>query len=393
MKADWEWIDTADKTRLVLSALEPADRAAIDIEADSFYRYKPKVCLIQLAVTGHLFLIDPLAKCDVQAILEHLSQKRLVIHDAGFDLRLLFAGYQFQPQKPIFDTMLAARLTGHHSVSLAALLNAVLNVELSKKSQRSDWAVRPLPKELMTYAIEDVRYLFELADHLQKRLSELNRLDWHQEYCQKIVQAAMEPQKSPQPDKQWRIAGASKLSARQLAFLKELWLWRQQQAEKANASAFRILRNEELLRWAIWADKQTKIPGPGLLKLPKSWSDKKRQSFYDALQNAANQTSADWPNHLTSDTTKRPSQKTLDKVEQLRQICIKTAHQLGIDPPLLASRKALLAAVNAHADSAEKLTRLGWMRWQIDLLLQPIQNVLNEKNLQETDNAYESRHF
>src|SRR5438067_13019344 len=113
-------IQTDSELSKLLPTLFAIDRVAVDTEADSLHCYFEKLCLIQISVPGHDVLVDPLAKFSLLPLFEILNRKELVLHGADYDLRLLRRVGFAEPQS-IFDTMIAARLTGHQEFSLAAL--------------------------------------------------------------------------------------------------------------------------------------------------------------------------------------------------------------------------------------------------------------------------------
>lgn len=119
-------------------------RIAIDTEADSLHCYFEKVCLIQLSSSKGHWLVDPLANLDLQSLFDVVCSRRLVFHGADYDLRLLRRIGNFEPTD-LFDTMIAARLVGKSGLGLAALVKEFFGVELSKASQKANWAIRPLP--------------------------------------------------------------------------------------------------------------------------------------------------------------------------------------------------------------------------------------------------------
>ena len=89
--------------------------------------------------TARAYLVDPLAPLDIPALLARLAPRRLLMHGADYDLRLLFRGYGFRATS-LFDTMLAAQLLGEKEIGLAALLSARAGVTLDKTHQRADWS-------------------------------------------------------------------------------------------------------------------------------------------------------------------------------------------------------------------------------------------------------------
>jgi ribonuclease D len=159
-----------------VARLASCDRIAIDTEADSLHCYFEKVCLIQISGGSEHVLVDPLAEIDLQPLTDTLCSRRLVSHGADYDLRLLRRTGRFGPAD-LFDTMIASRLVGKTAFGLAALVKEYFGIELSKASQKANWAIRPLPPEMLEYAINDTRYLLEIADILEADLRRLGRLE------------------------------------------------------------------------------------------------------------------------------------------------------------------------------------------------------------------------
>ncbi len=85
----------------LLPRLTAAPAIAIDTEADSLHHYYEKVCLIQLTVAGANYIVDPLAPIDLTRFLEILEQKPLILHDAGYDLRMMKTSFDFSPKEPV----------------------------------------------------------------------------------------------------------------------------------------------------------------------------------------------------------------------------------------------------------------------------------------------------
>jgi len=114
-------IASAAQLAKLLPKIEAVDRVAIDTEADSLHSYREKLCLLQISVPGHDYLVDPLANVDLAPLCAALANKETVLHGADFDLRLLRRSLNFVP-KQIFDTVIAARLIGIGEFSLVALV-------------------------------------------------------------------------------------------------------------------------------------------------------------------------------------------------------------------------------------------------------------------------------
>ena len=214
-------IQTDAQLAEVLPKLDAVDRIAVDTEADSLHCYFEKLCLIQISVPDHDYLVDPLAKIDLAPLAQVLTQKEIVLQGADFDLRLLRRSLGFIATR-IFDTVIAARLLGIRSFSLAALVEKFFGVTLPKGSQKANWARRPLPGHMAEYAMNDTHYLLPLAEKLEAGLRERGRLDWFRQSCERALEQAS-VQRSRDDEEPWRISGSGKLGGRACAILRELW--------------------------------------------------------------------------------------------------------------------------------------------------------------------------
>lgn len=363
-------IADADSLGRLVEDLEahPDDDVALDTEADSFHHYFEKVCLLQLARAGTAWLVDPLAGLDLAPLFGLLSHRRLLLHGADYDLRLLSRGYGFHPRE-IFDTMLAAQLLGQKEIGLAALLSGRLGVTLDKSSQRADWSRRPLTTILVTYAAADVLHLHALVALLETDLSAKGRLDWHAEECSRLLAQDLAP--APEdPETDWRIKGSNALSAKERAFLRELWSAREERARSLDLPPFRVLHNETLLSLSRKAasgeqDLAALFPRP----VPAGFAGRLRE----ALETARALPPTAWPPARRGEIVR--TEPELEKaVYALKARRDAVAARLGLDPGVLASRAALVdvaraeLAARAPLAPADLVAATGISRWKAELL-------------------------
>ena len=242
-------ISTPGQLTDFLPHLDPVDRAAVDTEADSLHVYREKLCLIQISLPNDVHaLVDPLADFSLEPLYQAFKGKTIVLHGADYDLRLLRRAGGFVADA-IFDTMLAARLIGRREFSYAALVKAEFGIELTKGSQKANWARRPLTPTMAEYAQNDTRYLLEIADRLEGTLNQLGRWEWFEQSCARaLASAAIERERDTEDS--WRINGSGVLRGRAAATLRELWHWREEEARVVDRPTFHILRNEDLLNAA-----------------------------------------------------------------------------------------------------------------------------------------------
>jgi ribonuclease D len=375
---DFDLIDTADALEKLTVRLKSVQTIAFDTEADSFHHYRPKVCLMQICFEGYTAIVDPLAPMAMEPFLEELAKKELIIHDAGYDLRMLKGDFDFVPQNGVFDTMLASALTGMANVGLSSVLEHVLDMKVAKHNQKADWSRRPLPKHLLRYAAEDTLYLMQVRQHLESRLKELGRLEWHAESCRQAVEAATAAKEPPDSQQLWRIKGTGKLSHRQMAFVREIWHWRQDIAKRTNIAPFMICRNEEIVKLALWAAHRRKSIELNT-ELPIRCKKPYRPALIAALVKAQGLPQDQWPNRRPSDPSKKLTDATRRIVNALKAECEKIAHEQGLAMQWIASRSALTQIVTAHAITPEQILKKKiLLNWQVRLILPAIRKILPE---------------
>ncbi len=157
-------IDSANKLKDFLVAIKNENILAIDTE---FYRvdsYYPKLCLIQIATKNATVCIDVLKISNLEGLFDKLydPQTLLIMHSGRADLEVLFYLTKKLPTQ-LFDTQIMANFLGFaNQISYKELVNNILKVKLDKKYNRFDWRIRPLPKQTIEYAKDDIYYLFKL---------------------------------------------------------------------------------------------------------------------------------------------------------------------------------------------------------------------------------------
>lgn len=231
-------------------ALGRARRFALDCEAAGFHRYSDRLCLVQVTVEERTYVVDPLAfeaAGVLKAPLEDPSVQ-VLMHGADYDLRLLDRDLGIQ-LRGLFDTQVAAALLGEPVLGLSPLLERHLDVRLSKKYQRADWARRPLPAEMVEYAAADTRYLPRLVDVLESALRQAGRLAWAQEEFGLLE--AIRWEEEPPEDPVVRVKGAHKLDSRDVHALREALDWRDRIARRRDRALFRVAGDAALVGAAV----------------------------------------------------------------------------------------------------------------------------------------------
>ena len=349
-------IDTDAKLAAFLPTIKSATWLALDTEADSLHAYPEKVCLIQISTATGDKLIDPLAKINLNPLLDALNAHELIMHGADYDLRLLRKHHEFIPSA-IFDTMLASRLLGERQFGLGSLVEKFLGVKLDKGPQKADWARRPLTERMEKYARNDTHYLKPLADKLKSALEAKGRLSWHQESCAQLIAESSQP---PVTDENsiWRIKGSHPLSRHALAILRELWHWREKEAIAANRPPFFILSHDKIVDIATAAAAHQPVEN----LLPMRMSPHRRDNLAAAIKTALQLSTDKYP-EIIQHKGHRPTEIEIHRYRELEKRRNAHAHQLGIDPTLIASRATLNGLAHDWDKYAPEL-----MNWQKELL-------------------------
>lgn len=333
---------------------QPQGRTVLDLEADSLHRHREKLCLIQYADAEGVVIIDPLALEDMRLFTLWLEQADVWMHGADYDMSLLQNAFGTLPHM-ILDTQIAARLLGFQQFGLAALVEHYYGVILSKKNQRANWGLRPMPDDMKEYAQGDVKYMLEMADKLVEELRQTGRYDWFIESCECNLQHGRERHAS-NGQEPWRIKGSGRLARRGLAALRVLWHWRDKEAAAVDRPAFVICSNEELLRWST-ALQEFRYVGPH-----HNMHIHRANRFRKAIEHFQLLDEEEYPPVLkrTHHETDAHFDSRVDKWAARRNA---QAELLALDPSLIATRSQL-EAIAAHEDKG--LAHL--MSWQRELL-------------------------
>lgn len=229
--------------------LESADRIGIDTEFVSEDTFRPELCLVQVATKDVLAVIDPYRSGDLTEFWQTLcgGQHTTIAHAAREEFNFSLSACGRTPHA-LFDTQLAAGFCStEYPASYSSVVTKFLGVRASKGEQRTDWRRRPLTDYQIDYALEDVRYLLPLHDELKRRLNRHGRLAWFDEEMQAWINEVCEARERPR----WRrVSGIGNLSMRSLAIVRELWQWRQAEAEQRDVPPRRILRDDLIVELA-----------------------------------------------------------------------------------------------------------------------------------------------
>ena len=377
-----EVIDTDDGLVELCGRLRGQPVLALDTEFLREKTYRAQLCLLQVAAEGVVACVDPLAINNLDPLLDIIYDPNVikVMHSARQDMEIFF-DIRGELPKPLFDSQVAATLLGYgEQVGYANLVKGMLGVDLDKMHTRTDWTQRPLDEAQIEYAADDVRYLFKMYFQQVETLKDKNRLDWLQEDFDELTNLNTY---SPPDETLWkRVKGRQKLKGVQLAILRDLAVWREDQAKKINRPRRWVLKDD------VMVDISRFAPGDkaGLEKI-RGLENKTIQNHSAALlaaiQQGQNSSREHWPKKIEG---RRLSQTQDALVDVLMAVLRARGAEHEVSPALLANRKELEGLILGQTDSPVL------HGWRAELAGHDLQAVLSGKQvIQIADGRLELR--
>jgi ribonuclease D len=239
---------TIDPARLAELARQEG-RLGLDTEFMPEGRYKPLLCLVQIAVGDEIAVLDPLEGFDHEPLAEVLADPavEILVHAGRQDVAILRREWNTSFTN-VFDTQVAAGFAGFSAqAGYNGLLHDVLRIRLPKTASFTRWDARPLTEEQLRYARGDVEHLVALADEIARRLDERGRLQWAREECLAIADATDDRD----PEEVWRrLPRVTGLDPRDRAMARELAAWRERTAAREDRPVGSILRDPTVVELA-----------------------------------------------------------------------------------------------------------------------------------------------
>lgn len=349
----------------LLREIDAEREVAVDTEADSFFNFREKVCLVQVTAGERDWLIDPLARLDLAPLGRLLADPGVtkVFHDGEYDILILKRDYGFD-FKNLFDTRVAAAALGVETPGLASVLQSRFGIELDKSLQRSNWSARPLTQQQIRYARLDTHFLLPLMHEQRAELAQRDRMMIVEGECSRLEKLVPSEPRF-EPDDFIRLKGARLLDRHGQQRLRELFVMRQELARRLDLPPFKVLGNEVLLALANigprdeaelarvhgFSAKQSRRVGEAVLDALA------RARELGPLQHA--------PSPPSKDGTGSLSEEEFELHEALKNWRKVRAATEGFDASLVVNRHALLRLAQRKPNTFEELRAVdGLLEWQ-----------------------------
>jgi ribonuclease D len=336
----------------LVAQLAAAPWIALDTEFVRERTYYARLCLVQVATPEVIACVDPLELPNIDALLDLLYAPSAlkVLHAARQDLEVFWDLRQALPT-PVFDTQIGAALVGlDEQIGYANLVERITGVRLPKLATRTDWSARPMSAVQLRYAFDDVHYLRDMYQHLDRELERHARRGWLAEECAQLADPA---RYRNDPEQAWRrLRAGAALSPTAQAILRALAAWREREAQRRNLPRGWVVKDPVLVEIARRAPTTLEE----LAAVPELAPAIRRQCGAALLAEIARHGAAVaaplWPPIEPPDAAR---QRLLKEMAARVQAC---ATREGICATLLATRQDLQELVQ-HGDSP---VLNGWRR-------------------------------
>jgi ribonuclease D len=298
---DFEFITDKDALASFCLRLKSAKYIGFDTEFVSENRYQPELCLLQVATDTEYAIVDTMAVRNVDVFWEALcaGEHVTIVHAAREEFLFCYRAIGKRPSN-FFDVQLAAGLIGlDYPASYGNLVSKVAGSSVDKGETRTDWTRRPLTDRQMSYALQDVVHLFPLYETIKGRLEKMGRGEWivsEMDAWQTTLEKTVN-------EPQWhRVSGIASMNRKSLAIVRELWVWRDAEAQRKNRASRRVLADDLIAELAKRSSSDIER-----LKAIRGFENRVAKSsivpISEAIERALQMPKEDYPNRLPRNKT------------------------------------------------------------------------------------------
>lgn len=242
---------TTEALAAACARLASHEFVTVDTEFLRETTYYPKLCLIQMASSDEIVLVDPLAPgLDLAPFFTLMGDERVVkvFHAARQDLEIIWNKGRLIPT-PLFDSQVAAMVCGYgEQVSYESLASGLAGAKIDKSSRFTDWARRPLTEAQLVYAAADVTHLRIVYQKLRARIDKSDRMGW---VADEMAVLTNPKTYEVEPEEAWSRVKARIRKPVERAILMELAAWREREAQTRDVPRGRILKDDGLAEIAV----------------------------------------------------------------------------------------------------------------------------------------------
>ncbi len=373
----YQFIQKQTDLDTVLNLMNQNSIYGLDTEFIKVDTLWPKLGLFQINVQNQVYLLDGTTLDLTQFWDKLFNAQQNIFHACSEDIDLIYHYAQHKSLQNVFDTQVGMSFLGHGlQVSYQNALKTMLNVDIDKDQTRSDWLARPLTPEQMMYAANDVHYLMNLSQNIQKDLAEKSLLTCVLEDCKNLTHEIG----TETPIHQlYHDIGNYRHSRRQLMQILHLAVWREQMVKALNQPRSFILKNSTIIDM-VEKNPRNNFQLSSIKDIRANIVREHGKTILDLLKFLPEQ--AEWPLRMAR-PIRHSSQDIGARVDEVIQQAV---HETTVPKEVLMRKKwlnALYQHVVFHNDEQDLPNYL--LGWRYDLLTKPLIEVLH------ADETYLSR--
>ncbi|WP_109317404.1 ribonuclease D [Pseudovibrio ascidiaceicola] len=350
-------ITTTEELAQACAKLANSDFVTVDTEFLRETTFWPKLCVIQIANPDNAVLVDALAEgLDLEPFFALMRNTDIVkvFHAARQDIEIIYHLGGFVPS-PLFDSQVAAMVCGFgDSVSYDQLVSKVTGERIDKSSRFTDWSRRPLTNKQLAYALADVTHLRDVYQFLKKQLEQKGRNHWVEDEMATL--SSIDTYRSD-PAKAWQRMKLRVRKPRDLAVLKELAFWREQEAQKRDIPRNRVIKDDAIFEVATQKPQTSEALGH-LRTIPRGFE---RSRHAEDILNAVKRAMEISEDDLPEVPKGRPSPDGASAAVDLLKVLLKMkSESFGVAPKVIATVDDLDKIASGGDVQVQALS--GWRR-------------------------------
>jgi ribonuclease D len=334
----------AGEAQLVTSATELEDALAhlrskkvfaYDTEFIGEESYWPRICLVQLATTERVVLVDAVAVPDLKPIFELVADPELLtlVHAGTQDLEPVRRLLGREPANTLDVQVAAAFAEMPWPAGLEKLVERFAGHRISKGHTFTNWDARPLSRSQLRYAADDVRYLPLVWERLREELGRRGTLDWA---MREVVASAKIPERFDEESQIRRIMKSWPMKAAQVPTLRLVTRLRDTIA-RGEDLPHRVVMPDETIAELVRQRPHSPQQLASIRGLPKRFA----QKYGDAIAQAVDEGGKQPPEKLAHGKLTEETAADRNAIDALLAILNARCIAMGLAPGMVLTRGEL----------------------------------------------------
>ena len=358
-RGEAQLIATKEQLDEALAHVREKGLFAYDTEFIGEESYWPRICVVQLATTERVILVDAFAVTDLKPIFELVADPALLtlVHAGTQDLEPVRRLLGREPANTLDVQVAAAFAEMPWPAGLEKLVERFAGHKLSKGHTFTNWDARPLSASQLRYAADDVRYLPLVWERLRCELESRGSLAWALRECEQSVKI---PARFDEESQVRRTLKSWPMKPAQVPTLRLLTRLRDEIARKEDLP-HRVVMPDETLAEMV---KQRPVSAQQLAAvrgLPKRFA----QKYADAIAQAVDEGGKMPPEKLQHGKSLEESGEDRARIDALLAILSARCIAMGLAPGMVVTRSELSRWwMTRNSQKPEALFEAG--DWRVD---------------------------